>query len=320
MDKTLQAQIIDQETALKELRVVRFADLLVRHVDEDEGLFIPLAPSGAQPERELVEEAAEVPEEEIGQRRLEQIERETYQRVFAAAEQAGLEMGRQKMEQELAEVLPRLETLLRGLEELPARMFAANHRMLVETAMLLVRELLGHELQTNPEELADRIGRELERMGEQDNIRLYLAPRDVPFLQRIRDFKRLRLESDPAVAPGSFRLESAFGGMESNLDEQLREVEQTLREYLRERLEKIETPEGTAQAREVVNQLGEAAAEALAARDLAARDLVDVEGQQEEALSGSAPVAGPADEILPVPEAAPIEVGDLETTGPESAP
>ncbi|MBF0127826.1 MAG: nucleoside triphosphate pyrophosphohydrolase, partial [Magnetococcales bacterium] len=74
-----------------------------------------------------------IAEEELHQRRLETIEREAYQRAFAAGEEAGLALGEQTMEQEMARLLPQFETVLRQLDGLPRRVFAGAERFLVET-------------------------------------------------------------------------------------------------------------------------------------------------------------------------------------------
>ncbi len=179
----------------------------------------------------------EISAEELQQRRLEEMEREVYQRVFAAAESAGLKAGEEKMEREIQRLVPQLEGVLANLSTLHVRVLAASERYLVETALVLIKELLAYELTIHPEELTARIKRILSRASGRKEIVVHLSPGNAQLLARLNLLPNLHIEADENLSAGSVRLESDFGGMEDNLESQLKEVELSMRDYLQERLD-----------------------------------------------------------------------------------
>ncbi|MBF0177614.1 MAG: hypothetical protein HQL63_12325 [Magnetococcales bacterium] len=265
MGQAVHCEVILSENVGDALQVVRFADLVARVPRADAGKFTRVAPDGRVPrhqekveEESPKEEALEVviPPEEVSLRRQENVERETFRKVFSAAEKAGLEMGRQQMEQELSLVLPRLENLLRGLEVLPARLYAEAEQLIVETAILLVREILGYELHVDPEGLVRRIGKALQHLDGQKEMTLCVAPEDAIYLERVPSFKKLQIKADESISPGSFRLESSVGGVEHDLKLQLQEIETALRSHLRERLWERESAAGNGETLGLAVELG----------------------------------------------------------------
>ena len=220
---------------------VLFKDL-VRH-DSQGGvgdLFVPCAPDGRAPrQKETLSQEPAVSQEALDHRRREAIERETYQKAFAEAEKAGLALAEQSMERQLALVLPQFESALRELDGLPKRIFASAERLLVETAITLMRELLGHELTVHPEGIVDRVRRILAQSAGRRDIVIHVSPEHAALLARLSTFENLRIEADPAIAPGSVRMESDFGGMEDNLPQQLADMALGLRHYFRDRMKTL---------------------------------------------------------------------------------
>ena len=229
--------IIKQEALDVLPQRVSFQDLVGDDRRNQGEMFVRFLPGGRLPERPEEREPPEISEEELHQRRLETIERETYQKAFAAGEEAGLALGEQTMEHEMARLLPQFESVLRQLDALPKRVFASAERFLVETAIMMTRELLAHELTINPEEIAHRVRRLLEQSAGRRDIVIHLAPDNAALLQNSGEFESLRIEEDPYMALGSVRMESDFGGIEDNLERQLAEMEAGLRDYLQDRLQ-----------------------------------------------------------------------------------
>ncbi|MEO5362251.1 MAG: FliH/SctL family protein [Magnetococcus sp. DMHC-8] len=216
---------------------VSFQDLVGEENRRSGDAFVRFLPGGRLPARPDEQKAPDISSEELQQRRLETIERETYQKAFAAGEEAGLALGEQTMEREMARLLPQFESVLRQLDGLPKRVFASAERFLVETAILMTRELLAHELTVDPEEIAHRVRRVLDQAAGRRDIIIYLAPDSAALLQNLGSFDKLRIEADPHAAPGSVRMESDFGGIEDNLERQLADMEAGLRAYLQDRLQ-----------------------------------------------------------------------------------
>ncbi|NGZ29408.1 MAG: hypothetical protein G8345_21290, partial [Magnetococcales bacterium] len=203
--------------------------------------FIRLRRDGRMPAASQPKKAPEVPAEEIHKRRLEKLERETYQKAFAAGEKAGLEMGEQRMRIMLEEA----QQFLMQLQDIPnqvmTEVFSYSEELLVETAILLVRELLGHELTVNPEGIVHRVRQVLHQVAGRTHLVLHLSPRDAKILSEMPEFPHLTIEADPEISDGSVRLETDFGGVENRLDLQLQSMETMIRDYLRGRLEMIES-------------------------------------------------------------------------------
>jgi flagellar biosynthesis/type III secretory pathway protein FliH len=198
--------------------------------------FVRFQPDGSLT---IVKEKKEIPQisdQEVQQRRLEKMEREIYQKAFEKGEKTGLELGQEKMEQEVHRLIPQLEGVLRELDNLPHRVFTASEHFFAETLLSFNRELLGHELTINPEGIADRVSRIMERSTGRKDIVIRVSPGCAAILERMDQFERITIQADKSVAPGSVVMESDFGGMEDNLEERLREVETAFRQTLMERL------------------------------------------------------------------------------------
>ncbi|OSM01458.1 FliH/SctL family protein [Magnetofaba australis] len=254
---------------------VRFSELVNQKSDDPlKGQFVRTMPTGDEPKIETPEDTPQLPDEEVIQRRQEEIEREIYQRVFAAAERAGLEAGQRRMEEEIAQRLPRLEAIIRDLDGLPQRIFAASEQMMVETAITLVEQLVAHEVSINRAGLAERIKRLLKQAAGQGEMAIHVCPEDAEMLRALPTFQSMEVVADASVEPGSVRLENKFGGLEEDLSEQVRLVSDGLRAYLEERMEHPhnydgavgsgvapelpQEPEAEAQERDVAESIPEA--------------------------------------------------------------
>lgn len=222
-----------------------FATLLRKQrTVKDEGVhFIRFKPDGTLVSVTREVKAPPISEEEIQTRRMEQMEREVYQKAFAEGEKTGLEIGQEKMEQQIRALIPQFDNVLRSLDNLPWRIFAASEQFFVETLLSLNRELLAHELSLNPEGVTERIRRIVERSTGRRNITLRVSPGIADILNDIGAFETLEILADETVMPGSVVMESDFGGMEDHLEARLREMETAFRKQLQERLNASADPD-----------------------------------------------------------------------------
>ena len=246
-----------------------FANILTQQREEssqDEGdHFVRFRPDGSLAVLKHKIEAPPVDEEEIKQRRLEKIEREVYQRAFAEGEKTGLEVGQERMEQEIHRLIPQLESVIRELDNLPHRVFTASEQFIVESLISFNRELLGHELSINPEGIAERVNRIMSRSTGRKNIIIRVSPGNADILNRMEGFEKIEIQADSTVMPGSVVMESDFGGMEDSLEERLREMETALRQQLQERLDQSGVADISETARQKMQQEANAELTPLAA-------------------------------------------------------
>lgn len=222
-----------------DIQPVRFVEMVDRERPAFVNQFVRVRRDGNLPVREQPKKAPEIPSEEIQRRRLEKLERETYQKAFAAGEKAGLEMGEQRMRLMLEETQVFLEQLQALPNQLMTEIHVRSEALLVETAIMLVRELLGHELTVNPQGIVDRVHRVLQQAAGRSNLVLFLSHADAEVMAGLPEFPHLTLKADPTMPRGSVRLETDFGGVENRLDDQLKAMEAMLRDYLQGRLEEI---------------------------------------------------------------------------------
>ncbi|MBF0214316.1 MAG: hypothetical protein HQM00_12285 [Magnetococcales bacterium] len=232
-------EIIKADAAAGEFRRVGIQELLDAPQSSKREHFLRFRPDGRLPVVTPPKKEPEISPEELQARRLEQMEREIYQRVFAAAESAGLKAGEERMEREILALMPQLEGVLSNLEQLHVRVLASAERYLVETVLVVIRELLASELSLHPEVLAARVKRILSRASGRKQIVIRVSPGNAQVLSRLKGFANLRIEADDLLSPGAVHLESDFGGLEDNLELQLKEVELSMREFLQERLDAI---------------------------------------------------------------------------------
>ncbi|MBF0621074.1 MAG: hypothetical protein HQL54_04030 [Magnetococcales bacterium] len=197
--------------------------------------FRPYNADGSLIKRKKKEPEQDVSDDEMHKRRLEQIERQVYQKVFKEAEQAGLEAGMHKMEQTINTLLPRLDQMTRQLDRLPRRIFELSEQFMVEMAITLVKELLQHELTVNTDSLVARVNTLLNEAEDRDEIVLHVPPEEAEVLARLPNFQKLKIVAEQAMEPGTVRLQTDFGGVEENIASQLVAVEEGLRAFFTER-------------------------------------------------------------------------------------
>ncbi|MEO5377323.1 MAG: FliH/SctL family protein [Magnetococcus sp. DMHC-6] len=227
---------------------VSYAELLAKEARVSTG-FLPYQPNGQVIIPVVPSKEPEIPFEVLEKARIEKLERETYDKAFAQGYQSGLEKGEKQKRDEINRLLPQLKAIIEQLNEISPRMFAASEYFLVETAVLLVQELLAYEVTLQPEQLRVRVERLLEFAGKRKQVVVRLAPENAELLQSFEDFSsqsgagggypkaHFIIEADATLKPGTTRVESDFGGWEDNLGERLRQMQQGLRAQLRERLE-----------------------------------------------------------------------------------
>ncbi|MBF0614803.1 MAG: hypothetical protein G8237_14055 [Magnetococcales bacterium] len=232
-------EIIKADAGAGEFRRIGIQELLAAPQSGKGEHFLRFRPDGRLPVVTPPKKEPEITPAELQARRMEQMEREVYQRVFAAAESAGLKAGEERMEREIQALIPRIEGMMANLEQLHVRILASAERYLVETCLVVVRELLASEMTVNPEIIAARVKRILTRAAGRKGLVVRVTPGNAQVLARMRCFANLRIEADDLLSPGAVHLESDFGGLEDNLELQLKEVELSMREYLQERLDAI---------------------------------------------------------------------------------
>ncbi|MDA8387925.1 MAG: FliH/SctL family protein [Nitrospiraceae bacterium] len=104
--------------------------------------------------------------------RLETLEREAYEKGFAAGEKAGLAMGEQKT----LVLIGKLETLIREIASFKERTVREMEPQFVELAMSAARQIVIEELTVNPEAVTRIVREALSKMQPGGKITIRTSP------------------------------------------------------------------------------------------------------------------------------------------------
>ncbi|GAB4248757.1 MAG: hypothetical protein Kow00109_24850 [Acidobacteriota bacterium] len=165
------------------------------------------------------------------QERLEEVEREAYQKGFEAGRSSGLQMAEQKMEAALARLAESMAALARTRRELAQETEADLIRLAVAIAEKVVRE----HLEIRPEAVLPIVREALDKVREAAPITLFVCAEDY---DRVKELlaresenylgREVHLKVNPEFRRGDCRVECPLGTVDGRLSEQFRRIEQAL--------------------------------------------------------------------------------------------
>lgn len=128
----------------------------------------------ARPERR---EAPPVPE-----RRVEEVEREAYERGFAVGERAGIEMGEQKA----GLLLERLEGIISEVTALKSELIRELEPQVIDLATTIARRIVIEEITVRPEVIVNIAKEAMKKIERTGRIHIRLHPRLHDLFMRLR--------------------------------------------------------------------------------------------------------------------------------------
>lgn len=133
----------------------------------------------------------------------EAVEREAFERGYAAGEKAGMEMAEQKA----AVLLEHLERLLQEIQGLKEQLLEELEPQLLFLALTVARKVIHGELETRPDLVVNLIREGVKKMEAVGPLTVKVPPALYDFLGERRErlqaeFPGLRFESDPKAPPG----------------------------------------------------------------------------------------------------------------------
>jgi len=162
------------------------------------------APVGAQVELSRMQQLERMLREVQG--RSELIERETYDKAYAAGEKAGLALGRKRAEQSLQELSDTLAAADAQLRQMERQLSEAA----IDIAELVLAQLLGEVTRSDRARLLASVRRAATLLPHTEGLSLALHPDEIEAYGRLlgdeQPHNRWRLLADPTLAPGSCRL------------------------------------------------------------------------------------------------------------------
>jgi len=160
---------------------------------------------------------------------LSEIEREAYQKAFAAGQHSGLQMAEQKTEV----VVKRFSRSLEEVASLREKLFKAAERDLVELSLEIAKKLVHREIQIDEKIIATLARVALERLAVKDGIRVTVNPLDAKILREelkelLGDESPVELRTDEDLRRGDCLVESDYGSIDARISEQFKEIEEGL--------------------------------------------------------------------------------------------
>lgn len=164
---------------------------------------------------------------------IEAIEREAYERGFAAGERAGFEFGKQK-----AEVLFNgIAGLLEALSTLKETLHKPCEDEMVELCVAISRKVLQRELELKREGIVDCVRTALKSVVAGGEITIKVNPKDQDILLQHKGelarygdgVKGVKVEADESVSRGGCLVDTNFGEIDASIDSVMAEIEERLK-------------------------------------------------------------------------------------------
>jgi flagellar assembly protein FliH len=173
------------------------------------------------------------PEDEAGKeakaKDLSEIEREAYQKAFAAGQQSGLQMAEKKTEI----VVKRFANSLEEVAKLREKLIKAAERDLVELAIEIAKKLVHREVKIDEKIITTLVRVALERLAVKNGITVTVNPLDAKILSEelqdlVGDEGSVQLKTDEDLRRGDCLVESEYGSIDARISEQFKEIEEGL--------------------------------------------------------------------------------------------
>lgn len=160
---------------------------------------------------------------------IDEMERDAYEKGFAAGEKAGLEMGAQKAEV----LLLRIERMIREIEEYRIRIIKELEPQLLELSSEIAKKIILEELSIKPEVMITVVKeamRKLERIGP---ITIKMSPAAHELFKQLRPqlleiHPDIIFDIDPALMPDGQVVIGASEEIVTDIDSQLSNVMEDL--------------------------------------------------------------------------------------------
>jgi len=183
------------------------------------------------PEEQRMQELENMLKE--AQSHAEIMEREAYDKAYAAGEKAGMALGEKRAEQILASLKELLEQTELELQKLEAQ----SVDVVTDIAQVILMHILGSHGEQQQAMLQTAINKANIQFSTLTNLTMLVHPDDMQGFERMMDeekIKQYRLQSDSSVAVGSCRLLSVDQDMLVDPSEAMQRSVASVRSHLKE--------------------------------------------------------------------------------------
>ena len=169
------------------------------------------------------------------ERRRREVEVRLHQ-ARAAGQQEGQAAAREQAAEELKGILERTARSLEEIGTLRHRLRRDAEADLVQLSIAIARRILHRELAIDPEALHGLILGALEKLNEQEIVRVRVYPAHVAVLRACLErlsAERIEVHQDTALPAGGIVFETQRGNLDASVETQLEEIERGLADRLR---------------------------------------------------------------------------------------
>lgn len=163
---------------------------------------------------------------------LDFVERDAYEKGYAAGEKAGFEMGEQKAKV----LLDRMESLISELTTLRATLIREAEPQLVELAVSIARKILMRELTTKPADIVAMTKEALMKIERTGQITIKINPILYDLFMKLKPqllniHPDIVFDIDPSASPFGSVVMGAVEDVVTDLDEQIKNIIKDIRDY-----------------------------------------------------------------------------------------
>ncbi len=156
---------------------------------------------------------------------ISEIERDAYERGFAAGEAAGHRIGMKKIEQSSQIISEMLE----GMNTLQMELVQAAEEDILAISLAVAQRILGHEVGTSRETILKDIQEAIKKIGQGEKLVVHLAPSDHgimtqetdTFSHLLKEGGALKFEPDDRLSPGECIIDGNERMIDGRFDSQM---------------------------------------------------------------------------------------------------
>ena len=161
--------------------------------------------------------------------KVDEIEKEAYEKGFSEGEKAGREVGEKMVEA----LLKQYATTLEELKALRRETLLASEREVIRLSLEVAKKVVRREVHLDEELILTLVKVALSRLAEQSAMTVRVNPKDYQSILHFRHtpdhrdslHEGIKLTEDPLIARGGCLIETESGVIDARVEEQFREIE-----------------------------------------------------------------------------------------------
>lgn len=168
--------------------------------------------------------------------RFKEVQEKAYEEGYNLGLIEGSEKAFADMKAELTKKQSDLETLLKRVETLKARLLVDNEENLIRLVYLTANKMALRDLEENREAVLEILKSVMTEMQADEKVVVQLSKQDFEFInhiqeksgQKIESLERVKFVVNESIRPGGCKIETEYGSVDATVDERLERTWQTM--------------------------------------------------------------------------------------------